>query len=217
MYITSRATGRTLVSDGSESSIPADMHASLEAHLETVQTRTDGIESGLLLCDLALQPIASDSGALSILRQHDDYAENGGALPSLPHEIREAIRRGRSADRGAGTVLVRIGLHHYRCRFYLIHSVHPALSPAVVAVHLHSVTLNNDDPVKRIVSIYRLTKREQEALGGIALGLTTKELADRMQVSPNTVKSFVRLITVKMGVSSRAEIMVRLLETSKEK
>ena len=79
----------------------------------------------------------------------------------------------------------------------------------LVAIHLHAVAFSNDDPIKKIVSIYRLTKREQEALRGIALGLTTKELAERMQVSPNTVKSFVRLITVKMGVSSRAEIMVR--------
>jgi DNA-binding CsgD family transcriptional regulator len=81
----------------------------------------------------------------------------------------------------------------------------------VVAVHLDTEP-NGDDPVNRLVSEYRLTKREQQALRGIALGLTTKELAGRMQISPNTVKSFIRLITVKMGVSSRAEIMVRLLE-----
>jgi DNA-binding CsgD family transcriptional regulator len=176
------------------------------------------MESGVLLCDLALHPIGSDSGALSILRQHDEYAGGPDELPALPHEIRDAIRRGRSADSGSGTLLIRIGAHQYRCRFYFIESAHPAFSPAVVAVHLHTVAVtNSEDPVKRIVSIYRLTKREQEALRGIALGLTTKELADRMQVSPNTVKSFVRLITVKMGVSSRAEIMVRLLETSKAK
>jgi DNA-binding CsgD family transcriptional regulator len=215
MYMTTRAIGRDLRPESSEACVTADFDAPVETHLEAVEPRADGIESGLLLCDLALHPIGSDAGALSILRQHNGFTTETEPLPPLPSEIRDAIRRGRTADRGSGALLVRIGAHHYRCRFYIVESGHPALSPAVVAVHLNSVTINNDDPVKQIVSIYRLTKREQEALRGIALGLTTKELADRMQVSPNTVKSFVRLITVKMGVSSRAEIMVRLLESSK--
>jgi DNA-binding CsgD family transcriptional regulator len=195
----------------------SDLHASAEARLEAVQSQPERIESGLLLYDEDLQPIGSDPGALGIFRQHAAGSNTGGGLPSLPAEICEAIRRGRSSGRAAGTQVIIIGGHQYRCRFYIIKSAHPALAPEVIAVHLHSVTTNNnDDPVRRIVSIYRLTKREQEALRGIALGLTTKELADHMHVSPNTVKSFVRLITVKMGVSSRAEIMVRLLETSKE-
>jgi DNA-binding CsgD family transcriptional regulator len=198
--------------------MPSDLHAAAETRLEAVNSRADRIESGLLLCDEALHLIGSDPGALGIFRQHAAFSEYGDGLPPLPTEICEAIRRSRSADRSSGTLVVMIGGHQYRCRFYVIKSTHPALTSEIIAVHLHTVTTNNnDDPVKRIVSIYRLTKREQEALRGIALGLTTKELADHMRVSPNTVKSFVRLITVKMGVSSRAEIMVRLLETSKEK
>jgi hypothetical protein len=37
-------------------------------------------------------------------------------------------------------------------------------------------------------------------------GLTSKEIATRMQISPNTVKAFVRLVMVKMKVSTRSGI-----------
>jgi DNA-binding CsgD family transcriptional regulator len=42
-------------------------------------------------------------------------------------------------------------------------------------------------------------------------GLSGKEMAIRMNISPNTVKAFVRLIMIKMGVSSRSAIVARAL------
>jgi DNA-binding CsgD family transcriptional regulator len=38
-------------------------------------------------------------------------------------------------------------------------------------------------------------------------GLTSKQIADRMTISTNTVKAFLRLIMIKMGVSTRAGIV----------
>jgi len=37
-------------------------------------------------------------------------------------------------------------------------------------------------------------------------GLTSKEIAARMNISPNTVKAFLRLVMVKMKVSTRSGI-----------
>ena len=78
-------------------------------------------------------------------------------------------------------------------------------------MHLDPV-VETCDPLSAVMSSYHLTEREAEALRGIALGLSTKEMADRMGISPNTVKSFVRLIMIKLNVTSRAAIMVKLLE-----
>ena len=44
------------------------------------------------------------------------------------------------------------------------------------------------------------------------LGLTSKEVAIRMNISPNTVKAFLRLVMGKMGVTTRAGIVAKLLE-----
>jgi DNA-binding CsgD family transcriptional regulator len=42
-------------------------------------------------------------------------------------------------------------------------------------------------------------------------GLSTKEIANRMNASPNTVKTFLRLIMVKIGVFSRAALVARIM------
>jgi DNA-binding CsgD family transcriptional regulator len=41
-------------------------------------------------------------------------------------------------------------------------------------------------------------------------GFTSKEIAERMKISPNTVKAFIRLVMVKMGVSTRSGIIGKL-------
>ena len=56
-----------------------------------------------------------------------------------------------------------------------------------------------------------LTPREEEVLTAISIGLTGKEAACRMKISPNTVKTYLRLIMVKLGVTTRAAIVGRLL------
>jgi DNA-binding CsgD family transcriptional regulator len=42
-------------------------------------------------------------------------------------------------------------------------------------------------------------------------GLTSKEIAQRMGISPNTVKAFLRLVMVKMGVSTRSGIVGKIV------
>ena len=54
---------------------------------------------------------------------------------------------------------------------------------------------------------YGLTGREKETMRLLLGGLTSKEIASRMRISPNTVKVFLRLIMLKMGVTTRAGII----------
>jgi DNA-binding CsgD family transcriptional regulator len=60
---------------------------------------------------------------------------------------------------------------------------------------------------------YGLTEREQETLQHLVRGLTSKEIASRMHISPNTVKAFLRLVMIKMGASNRAAIMSKVIES----
>jgi len=64
--------------------------------------------------------------------------------------------------------------------------------------------------ISEIAGQYGLTEREQQTLSGICSGLSNKELALRMKISPNTVKAFVHIIMLKMGVATRAEIAARI-------
>jgi DNA-binding NarL/FixJ family response regulator len=63
--------------------------------------------------------------------------------------------------------------------------------------------------IHEIAAQYGLTKREEQAFSGICSGLTNKELAVWMQISPSTVKAFIHIIMLKMGVTKRAEIAAR--------
>ena len=54
-----------------------------------------------------------------------------------------------------------------------------------------------------------LTPREQEVLGLLAEGLPNKLVADRLQISENTVKYHVGAILGKLGAQSRTEAVMR--------
>lgn len=58
---------------------------------------------------------------------------------------------------------------------------------------------------------FNLSPREYETVVQLTHGLTTKEIARRMDISPNTVKHFVRLIMSKMSVTTRSGILGKLL------
>jgi DNA-binding CsgD family transcriptional regulator len=133
----------------------------------------------------------------------------GGPSPNLiPEEILEVIRRRSPEDESGGMMQFQIGQLSYLCRYYIVQS--PERSP-MIALHFESDHFETDR-IAPIAAEYALTEREQEALRGIAQGLTTKELANWMRISPNTAKTFVRLIMIKLGVTTRTAILGRVLE-----
>jgi putative toxin-antitoxin system antitoxin component (TIGR02293 family) len=70
------------------------------------------------------------------------------------------------------------------------------------------------DLLKIVATEYRLTPQEQKVVHGIATGLTSKELSERLNINPNTVRAYLRLIMTKMGVTTRAEIVSKVLKHS---
>jgi DNA-binding CsgD family transcriptional regulator len=60
-----------------------------------------------------------------------------------------------------------------------------------------------------IIQAYGLTDREREITGLISLGFGTAEIADRLYLSPHTVRDYVKAIFDKVGVSSRGELVAR--------
>lgn len=173
-------------------------------------------ESGILLLNMALQPVASDHGAWNILRRAG-LTDGKPHVLSLPPELVAAINSRRANDEFSGKVSISVANRQYCCHFYIVQSDTQPVGPNFVAVHFDVDLCHSDDSVHEIAAEYKLTAREEQTLCGIALGLSTKELADRMKISPNTVKSFVRLIMIKLGVTSRNAIMVKLLEISGSK
>jgi ATP/maltotriose-dependent transcriptional regulator MalT len=57
--------------------------------------------------------------------------------------------------------------------------------------------------------VERLSDRELEVLRLIAVGLSNREIAEKLYLSPGTVKTHVHNICGKMGVSNRTQAVVR--------
>jgi DNA-binding NarL/FixJ family response regulator len=55
-----------------------------------------------------------------------------------------------------------------------------------------------------------LSRREQEVAAALSDGLSNREIAERLQLSPHTVKNHIFRIFEKLGVSSRFELMAAL-------
>jgi DNA-binding NarL/FixJ family response regulator len=64
----------------------------------------------------------------------------------------------------------------------------------------------------RVCRKFGLSPRECQVVALLVKGMTTKEVAKELNLSANTVKSFLRMIMAKMGVSTRAGVVGKLHE-----
>jgi DNA-binding CsgD family transcriptional regulator len=165
---------------------------------------------GVILLDLNHSILAMDDGATAILRDSGPVAAETDNPPRVPSEILDCLQAGhtRSPYR---KLRIRVGSCAYICRIYSMQSRLEGLPAYITVLHL-TRDLTIADTLSRIGSEYRLTAREVQALEGVLMGLSSKEVADRMGISPNTVKAFLRLVMGKMGVTSRAGIVARVFE-----
>jgi DNA-binding CsgD family transcriptional regulator len=160
-------------------------------------------EVGLILLDCALKPLAFDRGAAAILNHPNQ--------PALPEEILKAFRGLSPAEWSSAKSTFRRGKSEYICQAYLLECEAWPLEQFVVVLHLEKRS-SIDNAIHKAVMKYNLTERERQALEGISMGLSNKQLSERMNISPNTVRAFLRLVMVKMSVTSRSAIVAKLLQ-----
>ena len=165
-------------------------------------------EGGFVLLDQSLEPVALDPGASAIFR----YPAQPGSKPEPAlEEILTLIRLRKPSERSSMMTRLRVGDGKYVCRVYLLQPEQQFSKEPLLGLHLEP-DLSAGDPVVAVAADYRLTEREQEALRGISMGFSSKELAVRMKISPNTVKVFLRMIMIKMGVTTRSGVIAKVLE-----
>lgn len=159
---------------------------------------------GLLVLGQKRELIACNSEAVNILL----YPNKAGK----PRDLRALVASKLPLDDflKAGemkTVEFISGRRRYRC------SAHPleirGNHTLTTAFLLHR-SPSSELMLSSISAKYNLTARERETTGYLLHGLTSKEIAQQMNISPNTVKAFMRLVMTKMGVTTRAGIVGRL-------
>ena len=85
--------------------------------------------------------------------------------------------------------------------------------PSMLSVLMLERKSNEVVMIAEISERYGLTAREVETVQFLLEGFTSKEIAQRMKISPNTVKAFIRLVMVKMNVSTRSGIIGKIVSS----
>jgi DNA-binding CsgD family transcriptional regulator len=167
--------------------------------------------TGLVVVDPSCNLVASNAEAIQILT----FPERPEKIAHLEDWVSNRIRSRLLDRRGAsGSKFVpqfRSENRTYLCRCFPLSSNGKDLPPHTPAlVLLLERNSNGMVTLREISERFGLTPREQETVGLLLEGLTSKEIAERMKISPNTVKAFIRLVMVKMDVSTRSGIIGKI-------
>jgi DNA-binding CsgD family transcriptional regulator len=166
---------------------------------------------GLVLATLNLVPIYTNAAAVEILGYPDAQGLGAG---DLQRRIRTIFSAENPAVLPPQAVFLS-GRRQYVCRPFVLDSRAGDGRPNVVAL-LFDRRPQGRVELAEISRRFRLSSRESETVRHLVEGRTTKEAAQHMGVSPNTVKQFVRLAMSKMGVTSRSGIVGKALSTVRD-
>jgi DNA-binding CsgD family transcriptional regulator len=170
-----------------------------------VPTATKPLE-GFLLLDSTMIPIVANTTAAHILAYPNKPDEHRDLNSYLANRIRSILFANGSKTMSL-MASFRSGRRTYSCRGFTVQSMDgDGGSKGAIAIVLERASARSTSLI-HLSEKFRLTTREQEVAQLLLQGLTSKEIGVRMQISPNTVKAFLRLIMVKMGVSTRSGIV----------
>jgi len=164
--------------------------------------------AGFLLTDLSFRALYANPAAVRILSFPDD--SNIGSV-RLQQRVNALFRGGNDAsDFLVPPRTFLSGKRQYTCRSFLLDFVDCASEDPTVGLLLERqrrAPMELVDTNRR----FHLSPRESETVQHLVFGLTTKEIAQRMNVSPHTVKQYIRFIMTKMDVTTRSGIIGKIL------
>lgn len=168
--------------------------------------------AGILLTDASFNPMWFNDEALRILSYPDKFVEIRRRREFLTRQIRFNLMTPQRPRELPFVSEFLSGNRRYVCRTLSLDSHSRGRSQPRLALLLER------DPFGAIALAkasqrFQLTQREEEVLGCLLQGLSNKEIADRMNVSCNTIKTFLHLMMVKIGVASRTAIVGRITAT----
>jgi DNA-binding CsgD family transcriptional regulator len=165
---------------------------------------------GFLFADSSLRPIYANAEAIEILAYPEDHKKTKSLEKFLAKKVRSLFAEQQGTAESALLTQVRSGRRRYLCRaFTLAPSRKGSLPAMAVLIERNPGFLDTEQMARK----FRLTQREREAVELLALGLTSKEIGSRMRISSNTVKAFLRLVMIKMGVFTRSGILGKLVQS----
>jgi DNA-binding NarL/FixJ family response regulator len=126
----------------------------------------------------------------------------------LDEYVFEALHAGAS-----GFLLKDVEPDELRNAIRVVASGDALLSPSVTRQLISEFVSQPSHERHSPAELEELTEREREVLGLVATGLSNKELAERLIISPGTAKTHVSRILLKLGARDRAQLVVIAYES----
>ena len=167
---------------------------------------------GFVLMDSRLKPLYANAEAVKILAYPLGGRMAGSLQKLVLEKVQTALPKLGNGARSSFLAVFQSGRRHYICRLFSLQGSSRKSSHHVVALLLERNRTSLH--VLQMARAFHLTQREREAVEYLAQGLTSKEIADRMRISPNTVKAFLRLVMIKTGTSTRSGIVGKFIQES---
>ena len=165
--------------------------------------------------DSSLCHVLFNAEAIEILSYPDKLANLTHSDVLLAAKIRSSLVSRQVHGESPFVTELRSGRRRYSCRAFFLNSCAKQPSHPSIAVLLERGP-SGLVALSQVSRQFNLTQREREALEYLLQGLTSKAIANRMNISPNTVKAFLRMIMIKMGVSSRSEVVIKIIMTQRQ-
>ncbi len=166
--------------------------------------------AGFLLMDSSLCHVLFNAEAIEILSYPDKLANLTHSDVLLAAKIRSSLVSRQVHGESPFVTEFRSGRRCYSCRAFFVNSCAKDPSHPSIAVLLERGP-SGLVALSQVSRQFNLTQREREALEYLLQGLTSKAIANRMNISPNTVKAFLRMIMIKTGVSSRSAMVGKII------
>jgi len=177
----------------------------------------DPLAAGFLILDASLRPIYASEEALAILAYPEVPSKNKGFDNFLQGRIRSLVpsnghHNGFSPSKFQNEVASGKRLYQLRA-FSMKSSLAIERGPAIAL--LLERNPRGELELESVARKFRLTRRERETVDLLLQGLSTKQIASQMDISPNTAKAFLRSVMIKVGAENRTGIIGRILQASK--
>lgn len=167
---------------------------------------------GFILVNSSFEPIYFNTEALKVLT-YPIIPKNRRAMNHhIAEKFRSVINNNQSRLQFPFLSEFSSGRRRYLCYAFSLTS-HSKRSPQSTMGFLILRSFSESTVISRMTDEFNLTQREREVVENLMKGFSSKEIADGMKISPNTVNSFFRLIMIKMGVSTRSGIMGKIIKS----
>ncbi len=184
--------------------------------MKPVSSSRSASRVGILLLTSQFRPVHYNSEAVSILGYPKKTRDTPSLDPVLSPSQLTSLSKPPMAPVVPTVLTFTSGRRRYLCRAFHLDangSVDSRVQPRMVLVLERDASqVRPFGDSSRWSEEFSLTNRECETVQLLLRGLTSKEIAVEMSISPNTVKAFLKLAMAKVGASTRTGLIARLLE-----